>query len=162
MKKILLLTIITAGTILSATAFAGQGFDVQVVNNQSYPIQYEETDDSNWNADDIPENNTWITIAAHSTSYKYTESYGLGWFGDDYITVAVESTTGTKIGYFSITDSPKVNSDGWPADQVVVTRFGPNSDDDWYSVAVELPNEPYISVGINDTQKQDNVNFFVG
>ncbi|MCX5774666.1 MAG: hypothetical protein NTX05_08735 [Fusobacteria bacterium] len=164
MKKILLLTIITAGTILSATAFAGQGFDVQVINNQSYPIQYKEIDELNWNNYDIT--NTWITIAPHSTSYKYTESKGFqfldGTSGENYITVIVESTTGTVIGCFAITDLTNMDPSDWPGQQVVVNRFGPNSGDKWNSLAVEIPNEPSIFFNINDTQKQDNVNISVG
>ncbi|MCX5774713.1 MAG: hypothetical protein NTX05_08995 [Fusobacteria bacterium] len=161
MKKITLLAVITAATALSATAFAGQGFYIEIHNNLSYPIQYESIAQNSWHHDDIPWN--WITITAGNYSFPlYTERL-IGGFDAPYITVGIESGTGTKIGAFQLCkfiDSQTLHD--WNIPNTTSAEFGPTAGDDWYLTTGSFANEPTISGSTNDIPNPDVVDITIG
>ncbi|MCX5774714.1 MAG: hypothetical protein NTX05_09000 [Fusobacteria bacterium] len=167
MKKIILLTIITAGTALSTTAFAGQGFNVTIHNNLLYPIQYKSISQDNWYHNDIPW--SWKTLGAKSSSSvlytEYDASAGCWATGGDQITVGIESTTGTKIGFFEITDSPNISngidSIGWENINTAWQYFRPDACG-WFIGIGSVSHDPTISATTLNTSDPNIVDVNIG
>jgi len=170
MNKLSLFSVIIAGTLISTTAFAGQGYDVTICNTTANPIKYESISQWSWHHDDIPWG--WVTLPAESsTNVLYTENqatftdYG---FNSGYICVGIENTGGGKIGTFGIKQGYNIDyPDAWYGmhltDQTFhVRKVSGYAPEDYNLEFGQYKNQPTISGNASDSSNPYVVNIYVG